>query len=111
MPAIDLAMLRSQVSIEQVLMLLGFAPSRRNGRWLRGPCPVHQAGSSQSRDFWVDLTANRYRCFKCHSTGRQLDLWAAAHHLPIHVAAEDLCRRLAIAVPWLASSPFPPASQ
>jgi hypothetical protein len=46
---------------------------------------------------------NRYRCFKCHSAGRQLDLWAAAHHLPIHAAAEDLCRRLGIEVPRLAA--------
>ena len=107
MPAIDLAMLRSQVSIEQVLTLLGFVPSRRNGRWLRGPCPVHQSGRPQSRDFWVDLATHRYRCFECHSAGRQLDLWAAAHHLSIHTAAEDLSRRLGIAVPWLASTRSP----
>jgi DNA primase len=111
MPAIDLAVLRSQISIELVLTLLGFVPSRRNGRWLRGPCPIHQSGGCRSRDFWVDLAANRYRCFKCHSAGRQLDLWAAAHHLSVHAAAEDLCRRLGIAVPWLASCRSPRASQ
>ncbi|MGO9109009.1 MAG: CHC2 zinc finger domain-containing protein [Thermoguttaceae bacterium] len=111
MPAIDLAMLRSQVSIEQVLTLLGFVPSRRNGRSLRGPCPVHQSHDSQSRDFWVDLATNRYRCFKCHSAGRQLDLWIAVHHLSVHAAAEDLCRHLGIAIPWLASSRLPPASR
>ena len=111
MPAIDFTKLRSQVSIEQVLTLLGFVPSRRNGRWLRGPCPVHQSDRCQSRDFWVDLATNRYRCFKCHSAGRQLDLWAAAHHLSVHAAAEDLCRRLGIAVPWLASSRSPRASR
>jgi len=111
MPAIDLAELRSQVSIEQVLTLLGFVPTRRNGRWLRGPCPVHQSGRHQRREFWVDLATHRYRCFKCHSAGRQLDLWAAAHHLTIHSAAEDLCRRLGIPVPRLACSPFPRASR
>lgn len=111
MPAIDLARLRSQVSIEQVLLLLGFVPSRRNGRWLRGPCPVHRSEHSQSRQFWVDLATHRYRCFKCHSAGRQLDLWAAAHHLSIHAAAEDLCRRLGIAVPWMPIPRFPRASR
>jgi DNA primase len=110
MPAIDLAKLRSQVSIEQVLTLLGFVPTRRNGRWLRGPCPVHHSGRSQGREFWVDLATNRYRCFKCHSAGRQLDLWAAAHHLPIHDAAENLCRRLGLPVPRLPSSRTPRAS-
>jgi len=111
MPAIDLTKLRSQVSIEQVLTLLGFVPSHRNGHWLRGPCPVHQSSHCQSRDFWVDLTTHRYRCFKCHSAGRQLDLWAAVHDLSVHAAGEDLCQRLGIAVPWLASSRFPPASR
>jgi DNA primase len=103
MPAIDFTRLRSQVSIEQVLTLLGFVPSRRNGHWLRGPCPVHQSDRPQSRDFWVDLTTHRYRCFHCHSAGRQLDLWAAIHQLSVHDAAEDLCRRLGIPVPCLAS--------
>jgi len=110
MPAIDLAKLRSQVSIEQVLTLLGFVPTRRNGRWLRGPCPVHQSRRPQSREFWADLVTNRYRCFKCHSAGRQLDLWAAANHLSVHAAAEDLCHRLGIEIPWLTSSQSPRAS-
>ncbi len=104
MPAIDFTKLRSHVSIEQVLTLLGFVPSRRNGRWLRGPCPIHQSDRAQSRDLWVDLATHRYRCFKCHSAGRQLDLWAAVHHGPVHTAAEDLCRRLGIPVPWLIPS-------
>jgi len=111
MPAIDLAQLRSQISIEQVLLLVGFVPSRRNGRWLRGPCPVHPPSShSPSREFWVDLETHRYRCFKCRSAGRQLDLWAAVHRLPIHAAAEDLCHRLGIAVPRLPSRRHPRAS-
>ena len=32
-----------------------------------------------------------------------LDLWAAARHLSVHAAAEDLCRRLGIPAPRLAS--------
>src|SRR3974390_2272958 len=110
MPAIDLAVLRSEISIEQVLTLLGFVPSRRYGRWLRGPCPVHQSGHPQSRDFWADLATDRYRCFKCHSAGRQLDLWAAVRRLPIHAAAEDLCRHLGMIVPRLQPSRPPRAS-
>lgn len=111
MPAIDFALLRSQVPIEQVLTLLDFVPSRRHGRWLRGPCPVHQSGRPQSRDFWVDLATHRYRCFKCHSAGRQLDLWSAAQRLPVHAAAEDLCQRLGIPVPWLVSPQPSPAAR
>jgi DNA primase len=110
MPAIDFALLRSKVSIEQVLTLLNFVPTRRKGHCLRGPCPVHQSDHPRSREFWVDLTTHRYRCFHCDSAGRQLDLWAAVHHLPINIAAEDLCRRLGIPVPWLTSSRCPRAS-
>jgi hypothetical protein len=110
MPAIDLAQLRSQIPIEQVLLLLGFVPSRRNGRWLRGPCPVHPSGPSSSREFWADLQTHRYRCFQCHSAGRQLDLWAAAQHLSIHAAAQDLCHRLGLTVPWLPPRRDPRAS-
>ena len=111
MPAIDVAKLRSQISIEQVLTLLGFIPTRRTGHWLRGPCPVHQSVRSQDRDFWVDLATNRYRCFTWQSAGRQFDLWAAAHQLSVHAAVEDLCRRLNIAVPWLASFRSPRAAR
>ncbi len=93
-PAIDLAILRSQVPIEQVLTLLGFVPSRRNDRWLRGPCPIHQSGRPQSRDFWVDLATHRYRCFKCHSAGHQLDLWAAADNRIIESASPVTKRTL-----------------
>jgi DNA primase len=100
MPAIDLAKVRSLVSMEQVLTLLNFMPTCRNGHWLRGPCPVHRSRGS-SRVFWVDLATHRYRCFKCHSAGRQLDLWAAVQRLSVHDAAKDLCERLAIPVPWL----------
>jgi len=110
MPAIDLAKVRSLVSMEQVLTLLNFAPTRRNGPWLRGPCPVHRSCRGQSRDFWVDLATHRYRCFKCHSAGRQLDLWAAVHRLSVHAAAKDLCQRLGISVPWLPSHRPSPTS-
>ena len=107
MPAIDLAAVRSQVSMEQVLTLLDFAPSHRRDNYLRGPCPVHGSRRSQSRTFWADLTTHRYGCFKCHSTGRHIDLWAAVHGLTAHAAAEDLCLRLGLRIPWLASHRSP----
>ena len=104
MPAIDLARVRSLVSLEQVLTLLGFVPSHRRGHRLRGPCPVHHSKNPCSRVFWADLETHRYGCFVCHSAGRQIDLWAAVHCLPVHAAAQDLCRRLGIPIPWLRPS-------
>lgn len=104
MPAIDLAQVRSQVSMEQVLVLLNFVPRHRRSSCLRGPCPIHHSTGPKSRCFWVDLSTHRYRCFGCRSAGRQLDLWAAVHNLGIYAAAEDLCRRLGIPIPYLPST-------
>jgi len=104
MPGIDLRQVRREVTIQQVLNLLGFAPTARHGPRLRGPCPIHGDCRPRSRDFSVHLGCHRYRCFCCHSAGTQLDLWAAVHHLSIYAAAEDLCRRLGIPIPYLPSS-------
>jgi DNA primase len=102
MPGIDFQQLRRQIPIQHVLDLLGFVPTARVGARLRGPCPIHRSRSAGSRVFSVSLTHHRYRCFKCHSAGTQLDLWAVVHGLTIYAAAEDLCQRLDITVPRLA---------
>lgn len=96
---IDFQQLRSQVNIQQVLELIGFVPAACVGSRLRGPCPIHKSRYPRSRVFSVSLLHNRYRCFKCHSAGTQLDLWAELHDLTIYAAAKDLCRRLGMPVP------------
>jgi len=104
MPGIDLRQVRRDIPIGQVLDLLGFMPTVRCGPRLRGPCPIHGDGHSQNRVFSVHLGCHRYRCFRCHSAGTQLDLWAAVHDLSICAAAGDLCRRLEIPIPYLPST-------
>ena len=101
MPGIDFQQVRSQISIQQVLDLLNFIPTARLGPRLRGPCPIHDTSQSRSRTFSVHLGCHRFRCFCCHSAGTQLDLWAAVHGLSIYAAAEDLCQRLGIPIPYL----------
>lgn len=103
MPGIDLKQVRSQIAIQQVLDLLGFVPTARSGPRLRGPCPIHGDQRPQSRAFSVNLAWDRYRCFRCHSAGTQLDLWAAVRGLSIYAAARDLCQRLGIPIPYLPS--------
>ena len=98
-PGIDFQQVRSQIDIQQVLDLIGFVPTARVGNRLRGPCPIHGSCFPRSRVFSVSLLHSRYRCFKCHSAGTQLDLWANLHNLTIYAAAEDLCRRFSIPVP------------
>jgi DNA primase len=101
MPGINLRQVRRAIRIQQVLDLLGFVPTGRYGPRLHGPCPIHGSSRPQSRIFSVHPGRHRHRCFRCHSAGTQLDLWAAVHHLSIHAAAEDLCRRLGIPIPYL----------
>jgi DNA primase len=103
MPGIDLKQVRHEVKIQQVLDLLKFTPTSRKGARLRGPCPIHGSSSPRSRIFSVHLGCHRYRCFRCHSAGTQIDLWAAVHRLSLYKAAEDLCHHLGIPIPYLPS--------
>ena len=101
MPGIDFEKLRAEITMEQVLNLINFEPSRRAGNQWRGPCPVHQSTSSSSRSFSVNLNTKRYYCHKCQSKGNQIELWAEVKHLRIYDAAIDLCRALGRDVPWI----------
>ena len=101
MPGINFDVLRTEISMEQVLVLLGFEPCRASGDQLRGPCPVHGSSSQQSRSFSANLTKGRYYCFKCNSKGNQLELWAAVHRISIYDAAVDLCNAIGRDVPWI----------
>ena len=85
----------------QVLDLLGFEPTRRAGQQWHGPCPLHESSPRRSRPFSVNLASGLYYCHQCRRPGNQLDLWAAASHLPLHPAAVELCHMLGRDVPWI----------
>lgn len=89
------------IPMRQVLALIGFVPRETSGEQLRGPCPVHGSASPNSRVFSVNLRRNAYRCFKCGSSGNQLDLWAALNKTDLHTATVDLCERLRLDIPWI----------
>lgn len=101
MPGIDYGRLRAEITIEEVLALLGFQPVSRRGDQLHGPCPVHKSTRPRSRVFSVHLGNRRYYCHKCGSHGNQLELWAVISKLPFYEACLDLCRALGRDVPWL----------
>jgi putative transposase len=101
---LDIAALRRQVSMEQVLRHLGYLdPLRGSGPQRRGPCPMHDAPSDGHRSFSVHLSKGVFRCFhpECQAQGNTLDLWAAYHRLPIGEAAHSLA---AMFVPHLTSA-------
>ena len=101
MPGIDFDRVRAEVTIEQVLDLLGFVPTRRSGAQRYGRCPLPACGSQHHRSFSVNVALGRYSCHRCRSHGNPLELWAAATNLSLHQAAIDLCQRLGRDVPWV----------
>ena len=101
MPGVDFNVVRSDITMEQVLSQLGFQPTGRSGQQRYGPCPIHESSSTRSRQFSVNLDSGRYYCHKCHSNGNQLELWAAVKNLSVYDAAVDLCQAVGREVPWL----------
>ena len=101
MPGIDFDRLRREITMVEILNLLGFHPTQRRGDQWHGPCPVHGSTSARSRTFSVNVTLGRYRCHKCRSQGHQLELWAAVLKLQLHPATIRLCHALGREVPWI----------
>jgi DNA primase len=108
MPGIDYRQLRQQVTMSQVLSLLGFEPTWRHGPQLRGLCPIPGCRCTSGRPFSVHLDRHVYHCFSCCSHGNALDLWAAVRGLPIYQAAMDLCHVTHLDPPWLPASRLTP---
>jgi DNA primase len=100
MAGIDFVLLRRQLSLTQVLELIGFTPTTRCGSQWRGPCPVHGSKSPRSRSFAAHVAKNCWRCFCCGASGNPLDLYVAVTKLPVYEGAVELCKRLHVAVPW-----------
>jgi DNA primase len=101
MPGIDFDRIRTEITMEQVLSLLGFQPWRRSGVQWYGQCPLHESRSRRRHWFSVNVAIGRYYCHRCHSNGNQLELWAAVTKLSLYQAAIDLCRRLGREIPWI----------
>jgi DNA primase len=100
MPGIDFAQVRARITLVEVLDLIGFVPCERSGDQVRGPCPVHHSATPSSRSFSANLRLNIYRCFKCGSSGNQLDLYASVTGLSLFEAAVALCEQHQREVPW-----------
>jgi DNA primase len=102
MPAIDFRQLRADITMAEVLDLLGFVVVEHRGDEVRGRCPFHEPSPhGKHRSFAANLRKNLFHCFKCQAAGNQLDLWARVSKKPIHEAALDLCARLHKEVPHL----------
>jgi DNA primase len=101
MPGVDFAEIRARIPLADVLGLIGFVPCETCGDQVRGPCPVHRSASPSSRSFSANLRSHIYRCFKCGSSGNQLDLYASVTGQSIFEAAIALCERLHYETLWM----------
>ena len=104
MPGIDFRQLRANITMAEVLELLGFVAVARTGDQGRGLCPLHaSANAGKHRSFSANLSRNTFQCFKCGASGNQLDLWAKVSKQAVYEAALDLCVRLNRQAPWLST--------
>jgi putative transposase len=103
-PAIDFAAVRAAVNMAAVLQLLGFQANSTHGAQQRGPCPLHGSTSGTSRCFSANLDQQMFHCFKCGRQGNALDLWSQATRQSVYDATVDLCNRLHLPLPTLAST-------
>ena len=101
MPGIEFSRLRHEITMDQVLDLLGFECVRRRGDQWYGYCPLHESEPKHRTVFSVNVAMNCYYCHKCRSQGDQLRLWAEANKKPLHPATIDLCHQLRLEVPWV----------
>ncbi len=100
MRQLDYVAIREQIPIRRVLDLLHWEPTGRRGPQWRGPCPLQCPslfGSQPGRCFSVHVSRDLFRCFHCHRSGNQLDLWATVTDQSLYPATLDLCRLLGIA--------------
>jgi DNA primase len=100
MPGIDFNRLRAEITMEDVLQLLGFKPTDRRGDQWYGECPMHASTARRPRVFSVNVRMGCYYCHKCHGKGDQFQLWAAATQTPIRPATIELCHQLRREIPW-----------
>ena len=102
MPGIDFRQLRAEITMAEVLDLLGIVVMERKGDQVRGRCPFHEPSAcGKHRAFSANLRRHIFHCFKCQAGGNQLDLWVRASKKTIHEAALELCARLHKDVPYL----------
>jgi DNA primase len=105
MPGIDFVLLRQQISLTQVLDLIGFTATTRRGPQWRGPCLVHKSASPRSRSFAAHVEKNCWHCFRCGAGGNALDFYLAVTKLPVYEGALELCKRLRQPVPRRVARP------
>ncbi len=90
----DYREIRKRVRLIDLLVSMGWWPSRCRGAQLRGPCPLPDCDKPIERrsnsTFSLHVGRNIYRCFRCGSHGGVIDFWSAYRQQTITDAAKEL---------------------
>lgn len=92
MPSLDFDAIKRDISLDDVLTLIGWSGKIEPNGSIRGPCPIHESRRPRSRIFVV--TGEEWFCHRCKKGGGKLDLYALITGKPIFEATIELCNRL-----------------
>ena len=98
---------RELLKVEDLAEKLG-VKLRKQGRELRGACPLCSAGASTGTVFQVKPDKQTWRCFACEKYGDVVDLYAEANRLSVAEAAREITGDVKRD---LASRPTPPRAR
>jgi DNA primase len=99
---IDFRAVKDAVTIEQVLGRYG-VKLKRNGKELRGQCPIHKGEGTDT--FHANTDKNAFHCFSCNAKGNVLDLVAAIEKCSVRDAALRLKDRFSLPMPAHGKAP------
>lgn len=92
MPSIDFDAIKREISLSEVLDLIGWKPIWSQSGQHRGPCPLHASNNVRSRS--MSVNGDGWYCHKCKTGGDQLRLWAMVKGIELVPATIDLCKAL-----------------
>lgn len=88
---IDFKALKAQIPIEQVLAMLNVNNLKREGKELRGQCPICGSKGSHKPAFCVTPHLNAFTCFgECKNKGDIIELTACVKRISKYAAAKIL---------------------
>lgn len=102
MPYIDMATVKTAVSVWRLLEDQGWTPYLASPVMRRGDCPMHGRGRPCIRIFAA--TTDWWRCYRCETYGDVIDLYAGIHAVSFPAALHALADRYCGAVPYYVAS-------
>lgn len=104
---IDFKELKARISIEQVLAMLQINHLKREGKELRGQCPICERKGSDGRIFSITPNINSFKCFGCENKGDIIELTACMRKISKFAAAKLLDKQFNNNSPNSSPAPAP----